>query len=256
MNAIGRPQVDVIAAARLLLDGLTPAAAPLQPAAGESLPAGDDTFYYIDAGSVEWRLGGVAALTCGAGELAALEQWAATATNTLVARENCQLTPYDRNAMLEHASGDVARTRALFELLDSRGRKVSDLLSRRTTIESAAELQRRYAAGDVIITEGDSADFVYTLISGHAEARQGSVKVGDVHESEIFGAMAAFTGEARSASVIAATDCEVVGVPKENFVDLVRMRPDLCEQLIETMARQISALNDTIIELYGNPDDA
>lgn len=256
MNIYAKEQAHLLAAAHQLLNGLRPSASPIVLAAGDSLPADDDTFYFIESGSIEWRLGSVAALTCNSGGLAGLERWAANIPNTLIAREDSRLIPYERASAIEHASGESARTSALFDLLDSHGEAVTDLLSRRTTVRSAAELQRRYAAGDVIITEGDTADFVYTLISGHAEARQGSVKVGDIHESEIFGAMAAFTGETRSASVIAATDCEVVGVPKENFVDLVRMRPELCEQLIETMARQISALNDTIIELYGNPDNA
>lgn len=104
----------------------------------------------------------------------------------------------------------------------------------------------RFAPGETIIREGEAADFVYTLNSGYAEAHQGGVKVGEICPGEIFGALAAFTGVSRNASVIARTICRVEAIHKDDFILLVRRQPDLCVKLIQDMARLIGDLNETV----------
>lgn len=98
-------------------------------------------------------------------------------------------------------------------------------------------------AGETIIHEGDSADEVFTLLKGKAKAISGETEVGQVLEGEIFGALAALTNSKRNASVVAETDCTVMSVPKEQFIDLVKARPETCLDMINSMARQISELN-------------
>ncbi|MDI7110958.1 cAMP-binding protein, partial [Pseudomonas aeruginosa] len=62
---------------------------------------------------------------------------------------------------------------------------------------------RHFAAGEALIRQGDDADHVFIIIEGHAEALVDGQKVGDVQKDEIFGAMAVFTREKRSATVVA-----------------------------------------------------
>lgn len=107
----------------------------------------------------------------------------------------------------------------------------------------------RFAPGDTIIREGECADFVYTLKSGRAEASQRGVKVGDIHSGEIFGALAAFTGVERNATVTARTICLVDAVYKDDFIVLARHQPDVCVKLIVDMARLIGDLNESILML-------
>ncbi|BCE03357.1 Crp/Fnr family transcriptional regulator [Marinicellulosiphila megalodicopiae] len=103
--------------------------------------------------------------------------------------------------------------------------------------------------GDEIITEGDLATEVYTIIKGSAEVYVKDTKVGAVLQDEIFGAMAVFTGERRTASVIACEDdTSVLVVPKEDFIHLVQAHPKTTITLIENMARQIKSLNEQVIE--------
>lgn len=106
-----------------------------------------------------------------------------------------------------------------------------------------------YAAGETIIAQGDTADLVYTLIEGSADALCDGVKVGEIHQNEIFGALAVFTRQKRIASVVAKTDCTVMMVNKDDFVQLIYEQPHLSIGLIEEMAAKINELNNQLLAL-------
>jgi signal-transduction protein with cAMP-binding, CBS, and nucleotidyltransferase domain len=103
-------------------------------------------------------------------------------------------------------------------------------------------------AGEVIIKEGDEAEHVYTIISGEADVFADGVKVGEIGEDEVFGAMAVFTGEKRSATVQARTPCTIMAVPQNEFVLLIEAQPQAAVNLIENLARRIIALNHQVID--------
>ena len=101
-----------------------------------------------------------------------------------------------------------------------------------------------YNKGDIIIIEaGTEAKDVYTVISGSAEAFVDGTKVGDILQDEIFGAMAVFTRSKRSATVIAAEQCTILAVPKDEFISVINTHPETTLVLIENMARCINDLN-------------
>jgi CRP/FNR family cyclic AMP-dependent transcriptional regulator len=106
-----------------------------------------------------------------------------------------------------------------------------------------------FAAGETIIAEGDDADLVYTLIEGSADAICAGVKVGEIHQNEIFGALAVFTRQKRMASVVAKTDCSVMMVNKDDFIELIHEQPHLSIGLIEEMAAKINELNAQLLTL-------
>lgn len=110
---------------------------------------------------------------------------------------------------------------------------------------------RRYQPGEVIISEGDAAEFVYTLLDGKAEVFAGDIKVGEVGSDEIFGAMAALAGTPRSATVKAATECQVMMVARDEFYLLVNSHPQLFINLLRDMARVIVSLNEKVVSLKG-----
>ena len=109
-----------------------------------------------------------------------------------------------------------------------------------------------FTDGQTIIQQGDEANEVFTILSGHAEVFVDDTKVGDVKEDEIFGAMAVFTGEKRSATVKAAGECAVLAVPKQDFIVLIHSHPQTTINLIETMARTINSLNGQLTENDAN----
>lgn len=103
-----------------------------------------------------------------------------------------------------------------------------------------------FSTGQTIIEQGDEAHDVFTILQGKAEVFVDGTKVGDVLADEIFGAMAVFTGDKRSASVIASEPCTVLSVPREDFISLIQSHPQTTMTLIENLANKIKSMNDQI----------
>ena len=109
-----------------------------------------------------------------------------------------------------------------------------------------------YNPGDVIIRQGDRADFVFNLSEGTAEVVVDGVTVGAIEEGEIFGAMAVLTNADRTATVVAKSRCSVVKVPKEQFSDLIKSNPATIHSLLTDMANSITNLNEQLVGLRGS----
>jgi CRP/FNR family cyclic AMP-dependent transcriptional regulator len=109
-----------------------------------------------------------------------------------------------------------------------------------------------YEPGDIIIRQGDRADYVFNMSAGVAEVLVDDVTVGSIGEGEIFGAMAALTHADRSATVRAKTNCSVVKVPKEQFTELIKSNPATIHSLLIDMANSIVNLNEQLVGLRGS----
>lgn len=109
-----------------------------------------------------------------------------------------------------------------------------------------------YEPGDIIIQQGERADFVFNMTSGIAEVLVDDVNVGRIGDGEIFGAMAALTHADRSATVRAKTSCSVVKVPKEQFTELIKSNPATIHSLLIDMAHSIVNLNEQLVGIRDN----
>ncbi len=107
---------------------------------------------------------------------------------------------------------------------------------------------QRTLNGERILKEGDVADTVYQLMSGSADVTVDGVNVGEILDGEIFGAMAVFTGELRNATVVAREDCQLLAIPKAQFVDLIRAQPETAITLLDNMSRCIKSLNSQVLK--------
>lgn len=107
----------------------------------------------------------------------------------------------------------------------------------------------QFDKGDVIISQGEKAECVYTLLEGSAEVIHDDVKVGEVKAEETFGAIAVFTNQPRNATVVATSSCSVLAVRKDEFLDLVSHQPQVCMSMIEEMADKINQLNRQVLSL-------
>jgi CRP/FNR family cyclic AMP-dependent transcriptional regulator len=106
-----------------------------------------------------------------------------------------------------------------------------------------------YQAGEIIIQQGDRADYVFSLFEGSADVVVDGVTVGEVSEGEVLGAMALLTESPRSATIKAKARCSVVKVPRDQFKSLIRTNPTMIHGLLTDMAKQIKSLNQQVVEL-------
>jgi hypothetical protein len=105
-----------------------------------------------------------------------------------------------------------------------------------------------FTEGQTIISQGDDAHEVFTILNGAADVFVDGTKVGEIQSDEIFGAMAVFTGDKRSATVIAQKNCTVLAVPREDFISLIQSHPQTTMTLIDNMARRIGKLNNLLAD--------
>ena len=84
--------------------------------------------------------------------------------------------------------------------------------------------------GEMLFSQGDISDALYVMISGRLSAYTKvagkSEKLGDIMRGETVGELAMFTGEARTADIIAARDSIVVRLSKEGFYKSLAKSPE------------------------------
>ena len=76
-----------------------------------------------------------------------------------------------------------------------------------------------YAAGEVIVGEGEPGASMFVLARGEAAVTlsQTDGEVARLREGAFFGEMSLLTGDARSATVAAVSDCELIEISAESF---------------------------------------
>lgn len=112
---------------------------------------------------------------------------------------------------------------------------------------------RGYAPAEVILREGDAGDELFVVEHGEVAiviARGNEeIEVARLHTGQCFGEMSLMTGERRTATVRAVSECRLVVVGKSAFQDTLRTTPQLAERISallatrqqELAARQASA---------------
>lgn len=102
--------------------------------------------------------------------------------------------------------------------------------------------------GEIIIEQGTDGSEAYNLVEGHAEVFVDGVKVGEIFQDEIFGAIGALTETPRTATVKASQPCMALELPKDGFASMLKSRPNTVQQMVESMARTIVELNQKIVK--------
>lgn len=158
------------------------------------------------------------------------------------------VVPWDGLLRLAEGGGDLLsvvfsfyqiQCSILASLLSMRGLQDAQFVPTLSHVES----------GDVLIQQGDADDTVFTLAEGEADVFVDGVKVGEILEDEIFGALAAFSSQPRTATVVARTKGLVLGLPRDQFSALISARPHTVEKFIENMARSLVDTNERLVQL-------
>lgn len=114
--------------------------------------------------------------------------------------------------------------------------------------ELAHQLQYApFGAGEAVTREGDKDDGLYMLVRGEATVRIGTGReareVATLRAGNFFGEMSLMTGEARTATVVAATDLVTYRVTKDAFQHILQHTPEIADQIAEVLVQRRSALS-------------
>ncbi|HVP03051.1 MAG TPA: Crp/Fnr family transcriptional regulator [Solirubrobacteraceae bacterium] len=110
---------------------------------------------------------------------------------------------------------------------------------------------RRFGAGEVIFREGDTSDTCYVMQSGHARAvRQHpdgrTITLAHFGPGDIFGELAMFDDERRSATVETLDDVVVIGILGGDMRRLMREHPDIASKLVISLGRRLRLANERL----------
>jgi CRP-like cAMP-binding protein len=104
-----------------------------------------------------------------------------------------------------------------------------------------------YGPGETVLRQGDPGDSLYVVRAGSVVVRLGSHgaqrEVATLSSGQFFGEMSLMTGESRSATVVAKTDCECYIVDKEAFQEILEERPELAGIISDILSRRQVALD-------------
>lgn len=110
---------------------------------------------------------------------------------------------------------------------------------------------RRYDPGQVVFREGDASDTCYVVRLGHARAIREhangrTITLANFGPGDIFGELAMFEDEARSATVETLDAVEAVAILGVDMRRLMREHPDIGVGVVISLGRRLRAANTRI----------
>lgn len=228
-----------------LLAPLTPSGPALELSTSNDLfsEQPNEQLWLIQEGEAFYRVGAKQVTCLSPGDLLGLERHLTVERGVYGCLGPITLLPYERSNLLAKSPPRVLAEYLMYSAAFFRLALAQEI---RAEFQPAAGFMH-FQAGETIIHQGADADRVYTLLEGQADAMRDGVKVGEILADEMFGALAVFTHQKRIASVVAASDCTVLAVRKEEFADLVELQPQICLGLVEELAEKIHQLNGHLL---------
>jgi CRP/FNR family transcriptional regulator len=114
---------------------------------------------------------------------------------------------------------------------------------------AAVSVARRLETGAVVFREGDRSDTCYVVRSGTARAIREhpdgrSITLAHFGPGDIFGELAMFDDEPRSATVDTIEPTEVIAIPGRDIQRLMREYPEIAVKLSTALAVRLRATNE------------
>jgi CRP/FNR family transcriptional regulator len=145
----------------------------------------------------------------------------------------------------------------------STGEETAVLLARTEVFEGLEERElvevahvavpRSWEQGEVIFREGDEGDTCYVLKSGaviltreHQDGRM--VALAEVRAGGMFGEMAMFRDEARSATAECLEDTSAVALLARDVQRLIRQNPDIALKLLHALADRVGRTTERLLQ--------
>jgi CRP/FNR family transcriptional regulator len=112
---------------------------------------------------------------------------------------------------------------------------------------------RHWDRGEVIFREGDVGDTCYVLRSGaivltreHQDGR--TVALAELRAGMLFGELAMFRGETRSATAEVVEPASAVALLSGDMQRLIRRSPELALKLLASLAERVSRTNERLLQ--------
>lgn len=127
----------------------------------------------------------------------------------------------------------------------------SELTERELGELSQVAVPRSYERGHVVFREGDEGDTCYVVREGsvgvsrrHPDGR--SITLAELRGGDMFGELALFDGEVRSATVEALEETSALALLSADVQRLLREHPDIAVKMLAALANRLRAANERL----------
>ena len=116
---------------------------------------------------------------------------------------------------------------------------------------AAVAVPRAFAPNHIIFREGDESDTCYVVSTGHARAVREhgdgrSISLAHFGPGDIFGELAMFDNERRSATLETLDEVQAVAILGADMRRLIREHPDLAVKLVISLGRRLRETNERL----------
>lgn len=118
---------------------------------------------------------------------------------------------------------------------------------------TSGELGKVYHDGEIVFRQGDVGDCLYVVQDGEVEVIDESggqeTLLRVAGRNELFGEMAVFEREKRSATIRARGEARILTIDKKNFLRRINEDPSLAFNLVQRMSRRVRELSTEVVRL-------
>ena len=106
----------------------------------------------------------------------------------------------------------------------------------------------RFKANTVVMTQGDMGDSMYILVSGEVNVDADAQRVATLKDKNIFGELAIFDPEPRSATVTTTKDTVLFTIKSDVMYDLISRYPNVSRGIIKILSKRVREKNNTAVQ--------
>jgi len=101
----------------------------------------------------------------------------------------------------------------------------------------------QYSSGKVVINQGDIGTSMYVLINGEVDVNIDGKVVATLGEKNIFGELAIFDPEPRSATILTTKDTTLFKIESDVIYDLISKYSNVARGIIKILSKRIRDIN-------------
>ena len=115
---------------------------------------------------------------------------------------------------------------------------VFDKSSLAVLARALAQTMVRYERGKTIVTEGQPGVLMYVIVEGKVAVSIQGKLVEKIGPGGVFGEMALIDRAPRLATVVSETDCGLLAIGRNTFIDLIKASPDFAVSLLSAVGER------------------
>lgn len=167
--------------------------------------------------------------------------------------------PFSADTLLKSVSTRLNKYGLMKSLIEHKHQKLNSFIDENNIQRDVKTLTenkkvKKIRKKDLLFNEGDSANFLYLIISGKVKTFKsnnfGKEFIIDIHkEGDFLGYFDILEDSAHRVSAMAIENSEIVAIPKQDFCNALYSNSDITMKFVKMMSQQFSEVEDKLLKL-------